>query len=234
MVEPRMMIRSDGSLKRLIAVDDRGQSLLPDDLESKQPDHDFGFTPPPMSWRCASQEISSSLAGPSGSSAASHPSWSPHFGLNRCHSFGGAAGRSYKSAESVLTIQTSGRSPRYAGRDRSRQPDGESQKPDRPAQATEIELTLRRADGSGVALSGRDFSEDQFEVVDAQGRVLTSPWWFSDSGPKQQGVEVRVRRNPFDDNFVPWNGPSLAPNCAIRNDRRKVEVPFEFSDLALP
>ena len=149
----------------------------------------------------------------------------------------GAASRQYKSGESVLTIQTIRKiTPATKIRVEPVNPDGKRQRLDRPAQAAEIELTLRRADGSGTPPFGFELSEEQFEVVDAEGRVWTpSPWWLSDSGPKQQGGEVRVTLNPVDDNLLPWRGDLAGAKLRYSEMTvAKVDVPFEFSDIALP
>ena len=237
MVEPRMMIRSGGPLKRLSAVDDRGQSLLPDDVESNRPHHDFGFTPAafviadvPLKNLKQPGRTVKKLRGVAPVVVAALRAEPLVIPLD------GAAGRSYKSGESVLTIQTIRKiTPATKIIIEPVNPEGEPKRLDRPAQATEIELTLRCADGSGIPLSSSDLSEEQFEVVDAEGRVWTSPWLFSNSGPKQQGVEVRVRLNPIDDNFVPWLGDLAGAKLRyFEMTVAKVDVPFEFSDVALP
>jgi hypothetical protein len=238
MVEPRMMIRSGGRLERLSAVDDRGQTLLPDDLESQQPHHDFGFTPAafviahvPLKNLKQPGRTVKKLRGVAPVVVAALKAESLVIPLDR------PAGRPYKSGESVLTIQTIRNiTPAAEIIIEPVNPDGEPQKLDRPAQATEIELTLRRADGLDSPRVGFDLSEEQFEVVDAQGRVWTpSPWWLSGSGPKQQGVEVRVRLNPVDGNLVPWRGDLAGAKLRyFEMTVAKVDVPFEFSDLALP
>jgi hypothetical protein len=239
MVEPRMMIRSDGPLKGLSAVDDRGQSLLPADPEFNQPHHDFGFTTGafviahvPLKNLERPGRMVKKLRGVAPVVVAELRPESLVIPLD-----GAASGRPYKSGESILTLQTVRKiTPNARIVFEPVNPDGKPKKLDRPALATEIELTLRRADGSDIPLTASDVSEEQFEVVDAEGRVWTpTPWWLSHSGPKPQGEEIRVRLTPVDGDLVPWRG-DLAGAKLRYHDMivARAEVPFEFSDLALP
>jgi hypothetical protein len=238
MVEPRMMIRNDGSLKGLSVMDDRGQSLLPADPESKQPHKDFGFTPAayvlgqvPLKRGGQPGRVIRKLRGIAPVVVAARRSGSLVIPLD------GAAGRSHQTAESVLTIETVRKiTTAMKITIKPADPDWKQEKLDRAPQATEIELTLRPIDRSSPPPSGSDVSEHQFEVVDAAGRVWKpSPWWLSDSGAKQQGGKIRVHLIPIDGDLSPWPGDLAGAKLRYYDMTvMKVNVPFEFADVVLP
>ena len=60
-------------------------------------------------------------------------------------------------------------------------------------------------------------------------------WWLSDSRPRRTDREIRVLLTPVDRNLVPWPG-NLAGTKLHYYDltTAKVDVPFEFTNVALP
>jgi hypothetical protein len=238
MVEPRMMIRNDGPLKGLSVIDDRGQSLLPANPESKQDVQEFGFTP---GGYVLGQVPLGRVAQP-GRAIRKLRGVAPVVVAKRRPDplvipLAGAEGRSFRSGESVLTIRTLRKhTPAMKVTIEPVGPDGKPNAPGRAGQATEIVLTLRPAGPAGAQIGHSRVSEDQFEVVDGRGRVWKPlPWWLSDSGPRPDGTELRVRLTPVDENLAPWPGDLVGARLRYHETAVvKVDVPFEFADVALP
>ncbi len=252
MVEPRIMIRNNGDLKNLAVIDDLGQSLLPANPQASQPHYAFGFTPAafvlgqvPLKRIDRPGKLIRKLQGVAPVAVAARrpkPLIIP---------LAGAAGRSFDSGESVVTIrQVMKLSPNPKVTFQPVDPVKKAllPKPVTP-EATGIELTIRPSEGrptiDGDGSHKPEFSqlsltlsEHQFEVVDAAGRVWTPlPWWISNSEPQQHGVETHVILSPVDGNLSPWPWQDDLAGAKLRFYDLvdvNVDVPFEFADISLP
>lgn len=245
MAEPRMMIRNDGALKDLSAIDDLGHSLLPANPEAEQPSRDYGYTPAayvlgnvPLKLAERPGGVIRKLSGKAPVAVAARrpdPLVIP---------LAGAGGRSYRSAESIVTIRKVAKiTPSSRITIEAVDPeDGKGKPKAAPSEATGIELTIRPVDRPGSAAVSQgpapDLSEAQFEVVDAAGKVWKpSPWWLSETGPRREGGEIHVRLSPVDGNLSPWPWPGGLTGATLRYYDMivvKAEVPFEFADVSLP
>jgi hypothetical protein len=237
-VEPRMLIRNGGPLKRLSAVDDRGQSLLPADPGSKQPDFDIGFT---QAGAIGGQMPLARLGQP-GRLIRKLRGIAPVVVAGRRPEpvvvpLAGATGRSYRSDETVVTIRAVTKvTPTMKIVIEPVDPEGRPRKVDRNPRATMIELALRPIERLGLPTMGENLSEDQFEVVDSAGRLWKpSPWWLSDTKPQRKDGEIHVQLIPADDDLSPWPGDLTGANLRYYDTIvQQVDVPFEFADVLLP
>jgi hypothetical protein len=250
-VEPRMMIRNNGELKSVKVIDDLGQSLLGPSPEPEQPAFDFGYTTAgfvlatiPLGRLDRPGQVIRTLSGAAPVAAAAgrpNPLVIP---------LAGAAGRSFDSGESVLTIRKVLKvHPDPKVTFEPFDPVKRQLKP-LPAirDATGIVLTIRssgpRPAGEGSQESAplhrcfNSLSEYQFQVVDAAGHVWTPfPWWMSNQPPARQDGETHVFLNLVDANLSPWpwrddlTGAKLLFYDLVEVE---VDVPFSFHDIALP
>ena len=106
MTEPRMMIRSGGAIKDLVAVDDLGQSLLPANPEGEQERFDFGYSTAAY----VLGQVPLKRAGRPGRAVRSLRGVAPVSVAVRRHEpliipLAGAGGRSFRGADSVVTIR---------------------------------------------------------------------------------------------------------------------------------
>jgi hypothetical protein len=243
MVEPRMLIRADGPLKELQVSDDRGQSLL--GSAENQNGLDFGFTSAayilvdvPLRPLDRPGKVIRSLSGLAPVVVAARRPDPLEIPL------AGAAGRSFHGVDSVVTIreikpiseenERGGVSIEITPIPDERAAEGQSRPGRKPRGATGIELTIRAF--TDARLDPSDFFEDQFEVIDGQGRLWrTAPWWMSGGGPRGEGREIRVRLKPVDRNLAPWSGELAGARLRYYGGTvARVGVRFEFRDVPMP
>jgi hypothetical protein len=253
MTEPRMMIRTDGAPRDLSVIDEFGRSLLPADPKF-DPCFDIGYTPAAYVLRQVPLKASERPGGVirklSGTAPIAVAARRPD---PLVIPLANAVGRSYRGAESIVTIRKVAKiTPHSKITIEPVDPEETGGKPQTaPPEATGIELTIRPLDRLGPPDSMPnarrpavpqdqvpDLSEDQFEVLDAAGKVWKpSPWWLSDTGPRRQGGEIRVRLSPVDGNLSPWPWTGDLTGATLRYYDMiavKVEVPFQFADVPLP
>ncbi len=231
MVEPRMLIRSAGKPKPFEIVDDLGQSLLATDPTIEQPDDDRRYSlwelvQVPLKRVDQPGKVIRKLRGIAPVSVAARRARSLDIPL------ADSVGRSFPSDEAILTIR--GVREIVPNFKVTIGPDDQVQERERPEpRATEIELTLMPIDGRGIT---KDLSEDQFEILDADGRVWKpSPWWLSGTKPQTRDGETHIRLIPVDNNLSPWRGDFAEAKLRYYETIvLNVDVPFEFSNLFLP
>lgn len=234
MVEPRMLIRNDGPLKHVSIIDDRGRPLESDENDGHDRADDFGY------WTLA-HVVLKSVAHP-GNAIQRFSGVAPVVVAKRrpdplVIALADAEGRAYRSNETIVTIRNVRKVvPKLKVSITPANSEGKQARQEPASQATEIELTIRPRDRWGFPASELDVSEDQFEVVDVDGRVWRpSPWWLSDSRPTRDGEEVRIRLIPDDGNLSPWPGNIAGATLRYYDTTVvKVDVPFEFENIALP
>lgn len=240
-VEPRMLMKNAGKLKDLSAVDERGQSLLPDDPVGMQDTFEFGFTPAastlgrvPLAKVKHPGKVIKLLRGVAPVAVAALRAEPVVIPLPD------AAGKSFPGDDTVLTV-----------REVSRQavverivvepigPDGKIDRTKRrPTEGTVISLTVRPIDRHGPPATAPELSEEQFEVVDPAGKAWTAtPQIFTGETPEVRGGEVRFTLRPSDENLMPMPWPRDLQGFTLRYREMTVvpvDVPFEFRDVPLP
>jgi hypothetical protein len=238
LVEPRMLIRNDGPLKDLVVVDDLGQSLVTKDPNAEEDRHDFGFTPAayvlgrmPLRRTERPGRVIKTLRGVAPVSVAK-----PRTGFLEIP-LDGEVGRSFRADDSIVTLRAVRKIvPEMRIIIESVDPKEKRADPEAVPQATEIELAIRPIDGRRDLTSAMDLSENQFEILDADGQIWKpSPWWMSDARPQLKDGESHLRLTPVDKNLVPWNGELKGAKLHYHEMVVvRVEVPFEFADVTLP
>ena len=218
LAEPRLSITQNGAIKLGTAVDDHGRSLLPR-LERGTFQHTagyFGMNPAPM------VRLRLNLASPekAGSQIRLIRGVIPVVVATRKPDpleilLSDSVGKSFQNKDATVTL----RGFRAA----------------QNVQPSAIELSIRSEgpgdspinSGEGEPLAYRpDSPQQQIEVLDAQGRVLT---WFQ-SGTFYNGEETRLLMT-LTSRAIP-SGPAKIRYYGII--RAATEIPFEFRDVPMP
>lgn len=237
-VEPRMLLKNAGKLKKLIAEDDLGQSLLPADPLGKQDDFEFGFTPAASSLAqiplaqdkkgSRSIKILRGVAPVAVGGLRSEPIVIPLLG---------AEGKSFQGDDTVVTVRSVAK--RLPAQRFVIEPAGADGKTDasktRPRESMAVLLTIRPTDPKVAA---PDLSEEQFTVVDGAGKEWTAtPRILTGNEPKVQGSAVDCVLFFSDENLAPLPWSRELKGFALRYREMTVvpvDVPFEFKDIPLP
>lgn len=239
LAEPRMMIRNDGPLEHLEVLDEKGQSLVPANPAAAQRRYDSDYTTaayvlgqvPLEPVKAAGRTIQrlKGVAPVAVAARRSNPLVVP---------LAGSTGKPFRSAEAIVTIRSVAKvksNPRVTVEPVDPETKRIKRRPANP-EVTGVELTIRPIDRTGSP--GLELSEEQFEIVDSEGKVWTpSPWWLSNADPKRQGGETHVRLHPVDENLSPLPWPQDLARVRLRYydmTTVQVKVPFEFTGIALP
>jgi hypothetical protein len=252
MVEPRMMIRHNGPLKNLSAVDEQGRSLLLDEPEAAGPaggswpwENDLRMGYVYVTRRVALRPLEPrprmirTLRGVAPVVYAA--CWPDTLEIPLAD----AAGRSFRSRTSVVTF----RQVRKFAPDAIPFPPGAGMPRLTPTPTAQIELTIRpldqpaSADPAAPLQEPPDVSARQFALVDPAG----PKWSISITGPPganphREGGEIHVVLSPVggpgrQGPVTLWLWPPKLAGVVLRYRDlavQKAEIPFEFTDVPLP
>jgi hypothetical protein len=243
-IEPRMLIRNNGPLKNLNAVDERGRSLLPEETEAVWPGDNF------LTGHCVyvtrrvalrplepRPRVIRTLRGVAPVVYAA--CWPDTLEIPLAD----AAGRSFRSRTSVVTI----RGVRKFAPKVIPFPPGAGMPRLTPVPTAQIELTIRPLDQPAAAVPAAppqeppDVSDRQFQLVDPD-----VPKWSilitgaPGSNPQREGKEIHVVLSPVGHHLgplTPWLWPPKLAGVVLRYHDlavQKAEIPFEFTDVPLP